>query len=577
MKVLLINPPVGTNESIYPALPLLQGQLKGNQIDTTIFDLNIEFVKEITNSNYLRKTKNILEKIYQDNDYVNANVNPKYQLNKEQLNELNKKIEKNFIDYKKIIDVYTSSQCCFYENYIKAHKMGKLKNEKIYQKYVKLFHILVSFAFLPFYPDEIYTLHYYSELSFVANNPLYKYSYEDIKDKCSNDKRNIYIDFFEQKISELNLNQYDIIGITIPFEQNTIPALTLGKLLKEKTKAKIVIGGIIPTTTIDSFKKYPEMFGKYFDHILVGDGEKSIVEYVHYIENKIPASEVSGLVYKEEDKIIQNKNTKIKNIEEIYAPNFDNINFDVYRSRNLIPIELSKGCYWHNCVFCYNHLWKKYYIRSVESAANIFENLSTKYGIKNFEILDDAIQVNFAEKFADEIIKRNLNINYIAFFRTEDNLSYELLSKLHKSGLSRIFFGIESGSERILKLMNKGINLDVAERILKDCYEIGIQTDVGLMFGFPTETKEDVLKTIEFYKKNKMYITKANFAIFHLTKSSAMLTEENIKRFQLSNIIQPEEFSEDILFKAPGLPKKELYEMLKENDMQYILHTKWIF
>ena len=119
MKVLLINPPVGTNESIYPALPLLQGQLKGNQIDTTIFDLNIEFVKEITNSNYLRKTKNILEKIYQDNDYVNANVNPKYQLNKEQLNELNKKIEKNFIDYKKIIDVYTSSQCCFYENYIK--------------------------------------------------------------------------------------------------------------------------------------------------------------------------------------------------------------------------------------------------------------------------------------------------------------------------------------------------------------------------------------------------------------------------------------------------------------------------
>ena len=123
--------------------------------------------------------------------------------------------------------------------------------------------------------------------------------------------------------------------------------------------------------------------------------------------------------------------------------------------------------------------------------------------------------------------------------------------------------------------MNKGINLNTAERILKDCHKIGIETHIGLMYRFPTETKEDTMKTIDFLNKTKKYITNQCDTIFHLTKSSAMLTEENIEKFQLTNITQPEEFSDDVKYDAPGISKDEVCKILEEHKIKYVFHTKW--
>lgn len=576
MKVLLINPPINTFDSIYASSPVLLGQLKVNGIDANILDLNIEFLKEITSSKYLRNTEALLEKIYKNNDYLNDGVNEKYKINKDQFEQLNRRIEKYIVSNKKIINIYSNSEKNFYEEYILAKTLGKFEDKDELNKYIKIFHTLASFSFLPFYPEKPSTkISAYTPI-IATKNDLYKFSYEDITDKCSNKKRNIYIDFFDKEIDELNLNQYDIIGITIPFEQNLIASLTLGKLLKERTNVKVVIGGVVPTTTIDGYINHPDMFGKYFDHILIGDGEKSIVEYVKYLEGKIPISEVSGLVYKNDNKIIRNKEQRIQNIKEIYQPSYDGINFNDYVLNNYIALEFSKGCYWHKCIFCYNHLWKKYYIMNAKDAVDIIENLSKKYNITLFNIMDDALNINFAEKFADEIIKRKLQINYVCFFRAEETLTYDILKKLKLSGLCQCFFGIESGSERILNLMNKGINLKTAERIFKDCYEIGIDIDVGLIYGFPTENKDDLEKTIKFAERNKKYISNTHNFIFHLTKSSAMLTEENIKKLGITNIKQPEEFSDDIYYENAGLSREEVCKILKERNINYALHTKWI-
>lgn len=576
MKVLLINPPINTFDSIYASSPVLLGQLKGNGIDANILDLNIEFLKEITSGEYIKKTEALLEKIYKNNDFLNEGVNEKYKINKVQFEELNSKIEKYILSNKKIIDICSNAKVSFFEEYLLAKTSGKLKDKDKLNKYIKFFHKLVSCSFLPFYPEKTYTI--ISELTpiIVTKNSLYKLTYEDITDKCSNIKRNIYINFFDKKINELNLNQYDVIGITIPFEQNTITALTLGKLLKEKTNVKVVIGGVVPTTTIDGYINHPDMFGKYFDHILIGDGEKSIVEYVKYLEGKIPISEVSGLVYKNDNKIIRNKEQRIQNIKEIYQPSYDGINFNDYVLNNYIALEFSKGCYWHKCIFCYNHLWKKYYTMNEKDAVDRIENLSKKYNITLFNIMDDALNINFAEKLADEIIKRKLQINYACFFRAEETLTYDILKKLKESGLTGIFFGIESGSERILNLMNKGINLKTAERIFKDCKKLGIGIDVGFMYGFPTENKEDIEKTIKFSEKNQKYFSNINNFIFHITKSSAMLTEENIKKLGITNIKQPEEFSDDIYYENAGLSREEVCKILKERNINYALHTKWI-
>ncbi len=345
MKVLLINPPLNTFSSIYASVPVLLGQLKGNGIDANILDLNVEFLKEITSGEYLKNTKSLLEKIYENNDYLNDGVNEKYHINKTQFEELNRRIEKYIVSNKKLIDFYSNAEKSFFEEYLLAKTLGKFEDKDEEKKYIKIFHTLAYFSFLPFHPEKPFTRISSSTPILATKNDLYEFSYEDITDKCSNKKRNIYISIFDRKIDELNLNQYDVIGITIPFEQNTIAALTLGKLLKEKTNAKVVIGGVVPTTTIDGFVNHPDMFGKYFDHILVGDGEKSIVEYVQYIENKRLITEVSGLVYRKDNKIIKNKEQEIQNIKEIHPPSYDGVNFNDYVLDNYIALEFSKGCY----------------------------------------------------------------------------------------------------------------------------------------------------------------------------------------------------------------------------------------
>ena len=113
-------------------------------------------------------------------------------------------------------------------------------------------------------------------------------------------------------------------------------------------------------------------------------------------------------------------------------------------------------------------------------------------------------------------------------------------------------------------------------RIFKDCNEIGIAVDIGLIYGFPTENKEDIEKTINFAERNKKYISTTHNFIFHITKSSAMLTEENIKKLGITNIKQPEEFSDDIYYENTGLSRQEVCKILKEKELHYALHTKWI-
>lgn len=556
IKVLLINPPLASFDYMYAAVPLLLGQLKYSNINASAVDLNIEFLKEITSPSYISKTCKYLEKIYKNNKILNKNINNKYKLNNEQLKELNIKIEKCLFKHKKLIKFLTKSKTCFYEKYIHC----SLNNESGFEKrYEKIFYYVLFLSFLPFYPEEIYSLGY----DVWTKNKLYKLNYEDIIDKCSNRKRNIYINFFRKKIKDLNLKKYDVIGITIPFEQNIFPSLTLSKLLKQKTKAKIVIGGIQPTVLAESFSNHPDMFGVFFDAILNGEGEDSIKEYIKYVENKISISEVQNLIYNVDGNIIKNDIVKIKNINDVQAPSYENIDFNNYKFK-LIPIEFSKGCYWHKCIFCYNHKLKRYYTKNYINAVDIIQNLQEKYKINFFCILDDALNIDFAEKFADEIIRRRLNIEYYCFLRTEETLTYEVLKKLKISGLKTIFIGVESGSEHVLSLMDKGINLETVQRVLKDCYKLEIRVIAGFIFGFPGETEEDIFKTIEFIKANEKYM---QISCFKLAARKSSYIPELQEQLKITNIAQDEEFSDYITFKTNGISETRLNEILEENGI----------
>ncbi len=562
MKVLLVNPPLSFPDFIYSAIPLLLGQLKYNNIDADAIDMNVEFIKDITGKEHLIKTKQKVETLYKQRFSNNSSNNPK-----EQFLGQNKAIQ-NCLSQPKILNMIINNADSIYSNYM------KMKNTKFDKKKAILMEFSLKFAFLPF-SKIVSKLNYLeNKAPYIIEKTQFSLNAIDLEKYCNDSSKNIYIDYFKEKIKEINANQYDIIAITIPFEANLYPSLTLGRILKEYTNAKVVFGGIIPTSVVDSFIKYPSWFGKYFDELLLGEGELSILQYVKYVEKNLPALEVSGLVYKKNGVILKNDIKFIKNIEEIKPPCYDRIDFNNYSSP-VILLEFSKGCYWGRCIYCYSSAHKRYHIKNPIKAADMIEQLVQKYNIRNFNIFDDALSPNFLDKFSEELIKRNLKIHYVCFLRFENNLTFKLLNKFYKSGLDAVFFGLESASNKILKLIDKGINPEVAERIIKDCYKIGIKAHVGIIIDFPKETEKDLLETLNFIERNEKYIDLVDTFHFSILKSSNI--KKCIEILNVKNILETEEFGAYLSFdKEETIKKKKLDKILKEYGIQISpIYSKW--
>lgn len=547
MKVLVVYPPLEFPANLYASLSVLLGQLQNRGIDATAIDMNVEFLKEILSVEYIKKTKEKLEKIYEETE-----------------NKDFRDVIENYLKKDSVIDEIIKSKKNLYSDLI--DKNISEENKIILSK-------VLSFCFLPTYPSLI-ELVLSSKFRFLREkNKTFRYNYADIIERCFDKTKNIYIEYFKKKLKEINVEQYDLVAITVPFDTHLYPALTLAKIIKEQTSAKVAIGGVLINSTIENYIKHDDMFDTFADVFLIGEGERALPEYVEFLEGKRTLDKVSGAVYKKNGIVKNNGFARISSAKEIMPLSLKGIDIGAYSDFE-VYVEFSKGCYWGKCTYCYSKRQKRYYLFDVKKAVDMIENIVNEYGVRSFYILDDSLNPKFAEKFADEIINRKLDISYYAFFRFEKCLNKKFLKKLQQSGLKGIFFGLESASPRILKLMNKGIDIKQVEKIFKDCYSLQIKLSVGIMFGYPSETEEDVIRTIEFLKKYAYCINNINIFYFTLLKSSGLMSD--LHKVGISKTYDYEEFSEYLIHQGPCITKKRLKELLAERDLATLcIFSRW--
>lgn len=567
-KVLIINPPINQTDTVYSAVPLLLGQIKDlKDVEARALDFNIDFFYDFISKKNLFTTEKKIIKSYKDNlSVINTSEDV---LLKNRAIQHNKLIEKYYFSQKVLFNSLKKHIDSLIPNYMKMfNNNDEIREFELIKKQIRY---ALKLIFLPYFPTSA-RASFNEGLIFHVDN-LYDYSYENIMKVIFDRKHNPFIDYFEEKIRELKLNQYNLIAISIPFSETLYPALTLCSILKAKTKANITIGGVLVHFIRDTFEKYPEMFGKVFDNLMFGESESAFPDYVSSVLNNLPLSRINGLIYKENGKLKINPPKDIIHIDEIKNYCFDGIDFSKYLNR-LIYVEFSKGCYWGKCAYCYSRYNKKYYIRNPQKAVDMIQELSEKYKVSNFGIIDDALSPDFAEKFADEIIRRNLKISYGCLMRLEKNISFELLQKLKQSGLYTIFWGLESASERLLNLIHKGIELDEAKRIIEESYKAGIKNFVGIMLKFPTETQEEMMMTIDFVNQNRQFIDKIVAFRFTMFKSCALLN--NPEYYEMTNIIEPEEFSNYLEYDAPSVSDEYIKKILSENNIPEVeIYSKW--
>lgn len=520
MKFLFASVPQWYPVSPYLAGALLAGQIKNASFEADTFDFNIEFFNDILSSDYLKeclhKAEVFLESGSMACDCAGLSEDIKNKLSKTA--DIRKQIISDYLrndngNTQKIIDTVADA--------VNVFKTKELfyDPEKLYKAKDTITSAL-DIASLPYVPSRIMLD------NFIANS-VFSYDFKDVDFQCQSSDVNMFIPYFEKKLRNMDFSQYSLIGLSITDLSQIIPGFTLARLLKKYTKAKIALGGNYIFKIEADLKKNPSLFEDYCDYLTIGDGETAIIELAEYIAGNRAVENVHSLVYRnDKGEICTNEKAPRLNLDSVAYPDFDTYDFSKYLSpETVIPVQLGKGCYWGKCTFCDFYTGQqKFDIKSVMRAVDEVEYLSKRYNSKLFNFVDEAVPAKFYNEFAKEVKRRNLEIYYYSFARLEKTFTPEVLKNLYESGARFFMWGYEAESERVMKLINKGIDLSYRKKILRDSRDAGLWNLCTFLLGYPTETWEELQSTIKVIYDHDLVntCTPSNFAL----KKNAILKDD---------------------------------------------------
>ena len=272
----------------------------------------------------------------------------------------------------------------------------------------------------------------------------------------------------------------------------------------------IVLGGIhVSVLPITSFKAIRA------DFLIIGEGERTIVELVNSLEIGGDLSKIKGLAYKKNNKLIINERRPvIKNIDNIPFPAWDLLDLSLYNPPNIrefnmffnplpaLPIFTSRGCPY-KCKYCAStNFWgSSIRFRSVENIIEEIEYNKEKFKVTTFEIWDDNFTfsrkrlIKFCKKISEKGIKADF---YLPNGIRADTINRKLIKLMKNVGFKGIILAPESGSQKILENVNKNQDLKIVREMANIIQDEGILTSAYFILGLPGETAKTALKTIRY-------------------------------------------------------------------------------
>ncbi|MBQ8635121.1 radical SAM protein [bacterium] len=558
MKILFLFPPQWMPISPYFAISTLLGQFENTQYEATMMDLNIEFYNKILTREYTSQALKIAkEKLETIKEELKKVYNP------------NKKFEDYSFEWKNKIAKSSMIHNMFQKHADKINKapilieqaVSILKskehfyNPKLFVNAINTINTALEIACAPYYPTRVMFAGF--------SNELMKLDFESIKYYVFDKESNIFYDYYLGEIDKIIEQNADYIGISINSSNQIIAGLTLANMLKEKTKAHICIGGNHFGRVADAIVNHPEFFELFCDSLILEEGEIPVYKLAQYANKEIPIEQVPNLMYLKNGRVVQNPVIEPLKLNDMKMPVLKNYNLDRYFIPEIVmPFQTSRGCYWRKCSFCDHDFGMHYNIKNLDKLVYEIKYFKEQYGITKFEFIDEAINPNYMKAMCERFIQEDLNIEFFCDARLESGFTKEILDLAYKAGLRMILWGYESGSKKIMELINKGIDVDNRLNILRDSRNAGIFNFAFIFFGFPAETKEDAMMTINDICNNTDIINTYGKSIFTMGKHTK-LREAPEKYGVIGETYQEAEFSPTFHYEATGMTKKELNSMVE--------------
>lgn len=304
----------------------------------------------------------------------------------------------------------------------------------------------------------------------------------------------------------------DIAGISVIGHKSLPDAVRISKILK-KYEITVAWGGPLASCIAKTFLNY-----YYIDYIFTGEGELAWAELLEGMEKGTDISEIYGLASLKDGKYHFRGQHSLADLSTFPKMDFSMVNPEAYFQKTfgcerMLHICSSKGCPNH-CTFCYNRDFNlsQYRKRPLNDVMDEIRYLVENHNMDGVYFTDE-IWANTREEmleYCKAFKESNLDFKWgcqttIGRFTRED---YKLM---YNAGCRWIFFGIESGSQTLLKKLGKNIDFEKIESNLSDCYDSGIVTIAAFIVGIPYETEEDLKKTVELAKRVKASYYSINF------------------------------------------------------------------
>jgi len=325
----------------------------------------------------------------------------------------------------------------------------------------------------------------------------------------------ILISILTQHIIDINP---ELVLISVPFPGNLYAAFRIAQWLKKNNpEIKVAMGGGYPNTELRSLSD-TRVF-EFFDFITLDDGEAPIENLIEYIDGRRKITDLKRTFALIDNNIIyiNNSTTPDYRQSEVGTPDYSDLLLGQYISVIEIvnpmhrmwsdgrwnKLTMAHGCYWGKCTFCDISLD---YIKIYEPvAANILcdrmEELIRQTGQTGFHFVDEAAPPALMRALALEIVRRKLTVTWWTNIRFEKSFTNDLCVLLKASGCIAVSGGLEVASDRLLKLIDKGVTVEQVAQVTRNFTKNNIMVHAYLMYGYPTQTIQETVDSLEMVRQ----------------------------------------------------------------------------
>ncbi len=513
-KVFFITPPFTQLNTPYPATAYLKGFLNSKNISSYQTDLGIEVILELFSKEGLIQ---LFDTIEQSKNELSAN-------SKRILNLKN--------EYIKTIDAVISF--LHDTNPTLAHLICERNYLPEASRFEQLEDLEWAFGtmgirdkarhFSTLYLEDI------SDIIIEAVDPHFGFSryaerlgrsastFDELNSALT--KENTYIDTILLSLLKEKIEREEptLVAISVPFPGNLYSAFKCGQWIKANhPEIKVTLGGGYANTELRSLKD--RRVFNFFDFITLDDGEAPILNLIEHLEGLRPKEDLKRafILVNEQVTYINNSTTPDFKQKDVGTPDYTNLPLKKYLSVIEIAnpmhrlwsdgrwnkLTLAHGCYWGKCTFCDISLdyIKTYEAATAQILVDRIEELISQTGNNGFHFVDEAAPPALMREVALEIIRRELTVVWWTNIRFEKSFTYDLCKLFASSGCIAISGGLEVASDRLLRLIEKGVTVAQVAKVADNFTQAGIMVHAYLMYGFPTQTEQETIDSLEVVRQ----------------------------------------------------------------------------